>query len=252
MYERSYEYITSGLFLGIPMFISLTLSNKKYLIFGIGMIFLIVIFMFAGIRRVIFVFLLSILFYFLLSIIHNPRKNFSSIILLGLLVGMFYVILPWMESTVQDLSPHLYYRLFARTHDAAGHSLASSDVTRVNNLSLLSNTDTDLFFPHGFNTIRYDKVVGSGVFNDVPIYSIAWIIGLPLTIFLLLYIAYKGVKTFKFYIKRNDSMTLSLLVCLLCMYCMLYLDGTFMTYVYAAPFTGMCLGKIKLYASKRI
>jgi len=156
-----------------------------------------------------------------------------------------------MESTVMNLSPHLYYRIFARSQGALSSNADSSDLTRLSNLTLLSSTNENLFLPHGFNTIRYDKVVGSGVFNDVPVFSIAWIIGLPLTVILLLYYVKIALKAFRVYLSAEEPMVLSMIVSLLCMFCLLYLDGTFMTYVYAAPITGFCLGKLKYYTSKK-
>lgn len=251
MVERSDAFISYGLFLAIPIFICLTLSRKKYLLFGIGLAFLIVVFMFAGIRRVIAVFIMSLVFYILVNFTKSPKKIFPLLLLTIILIVFFYLILPLMESTVMDLSPYLYYRIFARSQGALSSNADSSDLTRLSNLTLLSSTNENLFLPHGFNTIRYDKVVGSGVFNDVPVFSIAWIIGLPLTVILLLYYVKIALKAFCVYLSAEEPMVLSMIVSLLCMFCLLYLDGTFMTYVYAAPITGLCLGKLKYYTSKK-
>lgn len=251
MYEKSDAYITYGMFMSIPMFIALSLSKKDYKIFIIGIIFLTIVFMFAGIRRVIAVFIMSMLFYALLNVIQSPKKLFFIVILFGVLVGVFYMVLPILEEYIRDISPYLYYRIFARFHGAVGNDMDSSDMTRISNLSLLSTTDIDLLFPHGFNTTRYDTVKGSGVFNDVPIFSLAWIFGLPLTMVILFLILIRFLSGYKYYKHYSDPIAIAVLVCVLCMFCLLFLDGTFLTYVYAAPFTGLCIGKLKLFSQKK-
>lgn len=246
MYVRSDEYLTYGLFLALPLFYCNTLKEKDYKLLGIGMGFLVIVFMFAGIRRVIAVFLITVLSYSFISILGNPKKLFGSIVVLALIGGIFWMLLPWMEKTVMDLSPHLYYRLFSRMEGASGNNLDESDMTRISNLTLISNTDVELILPHGFNTTRYDTVKGSGVFNDVPIFSLAWIFSLPFTIVLLARIAMKFLKLYKHYILSKNQDYLTYLVIITCMAAMLFFDGTFLTYVYAAPITGYCLGKINL------
>ena len=251
MYEKSDAYITYGMFMSIPMFVVLSLSQKKYIIFIVGMIFLTIVFMFAGIRRVIAVFIMSMIFYGLLNIVQSPKKLFSIAFIFSILIGVFYMIMPILEEYIKDVSPYLYYRIFARFTGAVGNDMDSSDLTRISNLSLLSTTEVDLLLPHGFNTTRYDKVEGSGVFNDVPIFSLAWIIGLPLTIILLFFIYIKLIKGYKNYRRYFEPINLAVLVCVLCMFGLLFLDGTFLTYVYSAPFTGLCLGKLKLFSQKK-
>ena len=241
------ENITYGLLLAFPLFFSIVYVKKKYCLAIVGLGLSLGIFIYAGIRRIIAVFLISIIVLFVIELIGQFKKIFSIILISGILIVTYYLFSVQIESYVMEASPQLHYRMYVRTEQTMGGNSGDADKKRMNNLSEFEKQGELLFIPRGLYT-NHTSEKGAGIFNDMPLAALTWVLGLPITVLLLLSLIIKTKKAFNNYIKSDNTDIVPYVVSMIVMFTMLFLDGSFLSYVYCAPITGMCIGKILFYS----
>ena len=239
--------LTFGLILSIPLFLSIAIYKRNYIIFVLGLCIMSGIFVFSGIRRIIAVFLISLLVIFILQSLGNIKRIFSAVFLSFSLILILNDFLPQVENFIQDVSPQLHYRMFVRTEDSLSGNAGTADNSRASNITSFFDEGAEMFFPHGFYT-NHTSENGAGVYNDMPLKGLVWIFGLPLTAFLFFYFIKLFIKTYRNYRIHHLEDAFPYLVSFVIILIMLFLDGSFLSYSYCAPITGLCLGKLKHYA----
>lgn len=247
------ELLSYGALLAIPLFISISIIKKKYTLFFIGLILMISVSLTAGLRRQIFVVLVSLLLSFFLKIIKKP-KTLPIFVTFSAIIGLFfYFNFGNIDSFLAKNAPIIHNRVVVKTLRSFEGGKTDGDITRQNNFSVLYEDFDDYLFPRGFASKQTSEKsnIAVGRFNDYPLLLLSYIFGFPITLLLLLYFSKKALNNFRFYLKYNSDGAFVFFICYLIIILLCFLDGTFLTFIYAIPFTGYCLARLNFY-SKRI
>lgn len=239
--------LTFGMILSIPLFLAITINKRRYISMSMGILIMTGIFIFSGIRRIIAAFLASLVVIFVLQSIGNTRRLVGSILLSLMLVGAINVFLPQIESFVLDVSPQLHYRMFVRTEETLSGNAGNADASRASNITTFFDDGIETFIPHGFYT-NHTSDNGAGIYNDMPLRGLTWMLGFPLTLVLLLRFVKIFNATYKNYRLRGSEESFPYLIAFSIIIMMLFLDGSFLSYSYCAPITGLCLGRLEYYS----
>ena len=235
-------FITYGLMVSLPLFYSIAGLKSKKMLFLIGFVLNVVIIMLCGTRRVILVTALSIILTILNQIIYK-KKHLS--VYLGIAMSLFLgitIMLPTIEGTIKELSPHLHYRLFTRTEALVEDGIEDEgDVSRLNFIASTYEEMENSCFPNGFISMQ-TSTDDVGHYNDYPIIMLFWIFSWPLTFIILFCFIVILFKNFSKYLKTKKTESFISVISLLVMFALLFFDGSFLTYAYATPITGALLG----------
>ena len=235
-------FITYGLMLSLPLFYSIAVLNGKKKLILIGIALNIVIIMLCGTRRVILVTALSIVAAMIIQGIHKKKNLFMYFIIgVTLLVG-FTTMLPTIEESIKELSPHLHYRLFTRTKALAeGDFGDEGDMARFNFIASTFDEMENSCLPNGFISMQ-TSTDDVGRYNDYPVIMLFWIFSWPLTFIILFYFLKILLRNFRKYVKTNETAPFVSVVSLLVMFALILIDGSFLAFGYATPVTGAMLG----------
>jgi hypothetical protein len=163
-----------------------------------------------------------------------------------MMVFMFLFFLPQIEKYVKTNAPQLYLRIFLKTEMfLSGTNSKSGDSVRLNNMHEMSTNFQNYIIPKGFvsrQTVK-DK---TGRFIDFPLSELFYMFGL-FAILLLLGIGICTFGCFYHYFNKGSDSVIFVVISLI-MLMLLFLEGTFLSSSYVAPFTGYCLGRIKFYS----
>ena len=244
--------ITYGLMLSLPLFYSITIFKHKKRMLLVGIVLTIVIIVFCGTRRVILVAALSVV----ASVLILGMLKIKSLLrytLIGIvLVFTISAVMPIIENTVKEISPHLYFRLFTRTEALINEGIdASQDTERFNILSSTYDEMEKSFLPKGFISMQTDTDDNVGHYNDYPLTMLFWIFSWPIGIIILFYLIKITSKNIKIAIKTKEEPPFVCAVCIIIIILLLFLDGSFITYAYATPITGALLGMAIKNANKK-
>lgn len=240
--------ITYGLLLAFPLFFSIVILKKRFLLVALGLAVSLGVFVFAGLRRIIAVFLISLVVIFVIEFLGSIKRLFAALFVFLSLVLAFVAFYDQIESFVFEASPQLHTRMFVRTEQTLSGDVGSSDNVRMNNYKHLEEQGLLVMLPKGMYT-NHTSENGAGIYNDMPFAALTWVLGLPLAMVLVVSLMIKTKRVYNYYKKSGYADVLPYVVSMIVMFAMLYLDGSFISYVYCAPITGMCIGKI-LYYSK--
>ena len=252
--------ITYGLMLSLPLFYSITIFKYRKSMLLAGIVLTVVIIVFCGTRRVILVTALSVVASVLIMGILK-MKNLLRYILIGIaLIFTISALMPIIENAVNDISPHLYFRLFTRTEALINEGIdASQDTERFNILSSTFDEMEKSYLPRGFISMQTDTDDNVGHYNDYPLTMLFWIFSWPVALIILFYLIIIMLKNIKIAIKTKKEPPFVCAVCIIIIILLLFLDGSFITYAYATPITGALLGmainntnKKKIYNYHRI
>lgn len=251
--DMSAENVTYGLFLAVPLFLTISFYKRKNILLAVGLGVLTMIFIYAGIRRIILVFLVSLVVISLFQIFGGSRRIFRVIFLAALLVLLYLTFMSQIESFIQDASPQLYHRMFVRTEEAIAGNASRGDMLRYHNVEDLTDITLESLIPHGFYTNHTSEGNGAaGIYNDLPVYGLIWTLGYPLALILLGKLIVAFISAVKNYAKGLSQEAMPYLVSFVIMVLLLFMDGSFIIFCYAAPITGLCLGKISYYSKHKL
>lgn len=247
--DLSAENVTYGLFLAVPLFLTISFYKRRNILLAVGVGVMIMISIYAGIRRIILVFLVSLVVVSLFQLLGGSRRIFRVFLLAALLVLLYLTFMSQIESFILDASPQLYHRMFVRTEEALAGNATGGDMLRYHNLENLTNISLESLIPHGFYTNHTSEGNGAaGIYNDLPVSGLIWALGYPLALFLLGKLIVDFISAVKNYVKGRCQESMPFLVSFVIMLLLLFLDGSFIIFCYAAPITGLCLGKISYYS----
>lgn len=242
----SHEFVaTYGLMLSVPIFFSVALYRRNYKLLLLGLSVIVMTMLFAGIRRLMAVFVISLFAVFVLSL-QRVKKNFSSYFILGsFLIVLFFAGMPVLRDYLYEKSPGMYYRIFTRNDEfLESRSLNSSDQVRSQHFTDLVNNFFDYTIPRGMVSVRTSEDSSTGIFNDFPLLQFFWIFGWPITICLLIYTTNLFLKNLSKYRINKDETSMLTVNCFIVMFTLLFLEGTFIEYPYATPITGLLFGRM--------
>ena len=233
-----------GVMLSIPVFISTAFSHGNKKVIVCGLLSIAIIMLLSGLRRAIFVFALSIFVYFVMIFIGNRKKIIAFLFFFLIISVLFIMILPILGEYIKSISYGLYHRVFIRTELLLTNGLsASNDTTRLSNFTYFLDNIQDYIIPHGLISHQTNMYKGVGLFNDFPLVQVSWIFSFPITVLILfrfLFVLERCMSKFYRY-KHVDYLVCS--SSLIVMFSLLFLEGTFLSFVYATPLTGVLLAK---------
>lgn len=247
------EVLSYGALLAIPLFISISIIKKKYTLLFVGLILMISVSLTAGLRRQIFVVLVSLLLSFFFKIIKKPKTVSIFVTFSAIIVLFFYFNFGTINSFLATNAPIIHNRVIVKTLRSYEGGKTSGDIQRQSNFKVLYDDLDKYIFPRGFASKQTSEksIIPVGRFNDFPLLLLSYIFGFPITLLLLIYFSKKALNNFKFYLKYNSDGAYVFFICYLIILLLCFLDGTFLTFIYAIPLTGYCLSRLSFY-SKRI
>lgn len=232
------------------IFISLTIMKKVWKLFAIGIIMVLFISFTVGLRRVIVIFLLALILPYLLMTLRRPKQLLKTVLFLVSFTFIVLMILPSIESKVESISPLLYNRIFVRAEMMMeGKEVAGDDVRKDNFHTLFDNMD-EFFFPKGMVSNQSIKDNSVGVYTDFPLLALCHLFGWPIAFLIVCVFLIRSLKCVLYYLKIPDVDAGVFAMSGIIMLVLLFLEGTFINFPYAVPFTGLCLGRITYYSKK--
>lgn len=242
--DLTYSY---GLMLAIPLFLSISFRKGRNLLLIVGIVVILITILFAGLRRLLFIFIFSLFIVYLLNSLRAIKEILTKALMVIPIILIVYFNYDAIGEEVRKVSPQAYHRIFARTEITV--SEGGQDRDRQTNFTNFVDNFTGYMFPHGF--IGNDTSQSHAVsWMDFPLSGIAWTISLPFTIILLFFFMRRAKNVLFKYLKKSDDEAFVFFVSFITIFLLLFLEGTFITYPYATPITGLCLGKITMLSKK--
>lgn len=243
---------TYGLMLAVPYFFSSTLYRKKYILFIVSIFIISGTILYAGIRRLLAVTVVTLIFAVFLSLKKSGKRVLPYIIVCSLLVSGFIIAMPTVENYMKEQSYGMYYRIFIKT-EAMTDNTTDIDTKRQRHFSDLAEDFIDYTVPRGMVSMKTSQDKEAGKFNDFPLYQLCWIFSWPVTLIILSYFIVVFLRNFEKYNRIKDETSIISVNCILIMFFLLFLEGTFIEYPYATPITGVILGRALLNSkTKRV
>lgn len=239
-YEESVVY---GNMIAIAYAFAISILMKSHYL-TIMLVFAINVFLSfsSSLRRQISVSVLSLCLSLSMMTIRNKKVSYLVLVLL-LSVPVYYA-LPQIEGIIQESNTTMYYRIFERSQSLLEGDLGNSEKSRVSNQFKIFDDFTDLILPHGYVSQQTASDKGTGIFNDVPLYMLAYTFGvLLLFIYIIFYLCRLYVIFIRF-IKYDNPYYGVVFVVGAVMLFLHFVDSTMFTVSYTAPFTGITLGLI--------
>ena len=247
---KKYFVVTFGLYLAVPILLTSCLFRKKYVLFVISIVIISGTIIYACVRRLLAITVIALFFAIFLSLKNSGKRILPYIILSSLLISGFMISIPTIGNFMEERSYGMYYRIFVRTESMTGE-LSSSDTKRQNNFTNLAENLIDYTIPRGMVSLKPGSDKETGVFNDFPLYQLCWIFGWPIALIILGYFLRILFRNYNKFNKENDETSIISINCMIIMFVLLFLDGTFIEYPYSTPITGVILGRAILNAKSR-
>lgn len=237
--------VTYGLMLAVPIFIASTIYRGRYFFLLFGIIIIGITVIFAGLRRLLAMLVMSLLMALLLKVIKHKKQIVIFFIIGIALSGIIGLSLPMIGSYVKETSPAMYYRVFERTGKFldTGDSGSAGDESRLKNFKDLADNIFEYTMPQGMVSVQTLSDKRTGVFNDFPLYQLVWIFGWLLTLFMLYHISLVLFRNYRKYMIIQDELSYISIIAIIDMFMLLFLEGTYIEYPYVTPITGVLLGR---------
>lgn len=233
---------TYGNMLAISFLISISLLKNRNNIFFIGLILSIIISITASLRRQISVSFASLILSFLF--LWFTKTNSKSLIVIFISIILLFISMPFIETTVETISPVMHRRIFIKSEMLLSGNTDASDDIRFQYFKKVIDDSDNLLLPHGFVSKQTHLYPEVGIFVDCPLYEILYTFGLilvfPFTIFFLYRMAYQ-LRMFLF--KKNINSAIFFIAGTILIF-LLFIEGTYITFTYISPFTGVALGGV--------
>lgn len=246
------ESLSYGALLPITLFISISTIKKKYFLLFVGLILLVYISLVSGLRRQILIFIVSLLMSLFFRVIRNPKTTVPLIFISSLVIFLVYSNFKKIDSFLASSAPILHYRVIEKTNNMIYGDFSDTDYRRESNFNQLFFNLDSYIFPKGFPSkdTSLKSNISIGKFIDFPLLLLSYIFGFPITLLLLIYFGKKAFNNFKFYQKYSSHEAYVFLISFLVILCLCFLDGTFLTFIYAIPYTGYCLARLNFYSNR--
>lgn len=237
------ESVTYGTLLAVPLLLSISYYKKKLFLFSFGLIVIVLICITSGIRRLIFISLISLAVVTILSLINRPKRIFQVTLGIFLLGFVLATALPLIKDYVKDTSHSLYHRVFERSETYLEGGVDDSDLGRLYDITeLIEESWKYIVPPRGFVSRQTATDAGAGDFNDLPLKELFWTFSLPGAILIIFHYMRRTFYYYSHFRRKEDEKSFVIVCYMIVIFCLLFLEGTFLAYPYATPITGVCLG----------
>lgn len=245
------NFQTYGNMITVALFISISILEKRWKLFSIGMAFIVIISFMSGIRRAMVVILLALVLALIFQyLIKSKGSIFRLIITIALIVVPFSIIVPALGRYAEDNVPALYYRVFTKTERFFSGDTDVSDEYRKESFRTFEEEIDTYLLPQGMVSNQYLTDVGTGIFMDFPLLALSHIFSFPVTMLIVLFFLIKTFKCYLFYKKTYEIAAGVYAIVTMVMFVLLFVEGSFLVHPYTTPFTGLCLGKVSYYGRK--
>lgn len=242
------ESITYGPMLAIVITIVYPLIKDKNLQFIIAITFSIIIGFIAGLRRELAVSAVSLLSTWIMLISLNRKKLLKYVFISLFMIISFVPIYSDFSEYIGNESHFLYDRVIMKTESIFSGEGNSGDESRANNITKFGLSFYEYLIPQGFVNKQYTaaREKGNGIYNDLPITELATSLSFLIAIPLILYFAYADIRLCAMIYRHKiakDNIVYA--VGGIVMVLLLFLEGSFITFPYCAPYTGYMLGMLQ-------
>ena len=244
------EYMqTYGAMLAVTFCYGMSLKEKSKVFLLIGLLLIVLVCLFSGLRRVIVVAVATIALFSLIRSMESAKRLVYSSILIVTLVGAMVLSFDFISDTLYEISPYLHHRVILKTENMFNGQGEDSDETRSKHIKELFENIEENMLPHGIVSKKTTTDKNVGIFMDLPMKEMIYTLGFPLAfIFFLALIMRCGI-LLKKYLKQKDSTYDVIFVGSVVMLILLFLEGSFLSFTYAVPYTGFCLGRLYCFTS---
>lgn len=217
--------------------------KKKYLF--IFTIFLVLLISFtAGLRRQIFVSLISLSMAYLFIGMLNVKQFFKSLLVIFPVVFFLIMFFPQIKSSVYEISPLLHSRIFVKIEELITQGGAIEDEGRKENLVEVHEMMYTSYVPKGFVTKQTLTDKDGGRYMDMPILELLYMFGTPLTIIMILtYIYYLCSHIYNYYREKKTSSAIWAILGIVMIF-LLFVEGSFISFLYVVPITGYVFSRL--------
>lgn len=241
--------ITYGPMLAVAIAISYSLIRNKNITFILLTFVCIIIGFISGLRRELAVLLASILFTWIVLLSFKPKniiKYVMSVIVISSAIALVY---SEFSLYVKDNSHFLYDRVILKTELLiSGDNSNEGDIDRSKNIIKVITSSYESVLPTGFvnkQFVNADEKDANGLYNDLPLTELLAMLGFGLTICLISYFIYADIRLYQLISKgRSPVGNIVFITVGAVMVMLLFLEGSYFTYPYCAPYTGYLLGSI--------
>lgn len=238
-----------GTMLCIPLLFGITIFEKRYRLLVFVLLLCVVLSLIAGIRRQIAVSVVSLFLIYSFIGLQNYHRFFKLASCSLLFLGVLFVFMPSIEKQTEEISPLLHHRIFVKTQALLnGDAEKSGDDIRKKSIQMLFDNLNDYLYPRGFVSKQTNTDINTGIYNDLPLLELCYSFGVIITFVILLYFLYASFRCIKFYFLFHEKESILFVISFFIMVMLLFLEGGFISYPYAVPITGLCLGRLHYFS----
>lgn len=241
--------VSYGPMLCIPIIIGVQILKGKYKSLILMLLFSALLMVLSGMRRQMLITIVSFLVAFIYEAIRN-KTNLIKISIGTLLISLIIALnFPFIEGTIKSYSGELYFRVITKTESFLQGEENEGDNIRRELIHKYIDNMGSYIIPQGFVSKQTATDHDTGNFNDLPMLEVSQTFSLWGALLFILYFIYTAYRCYiltkkGFYEETILIFPLSFVIILI----LLFLEGSFLTFPYAVPFTGYCLGNLHRYA----
>jgi len=227
--------------LSLLVTISIVYGRRKYVV--VAIIFGVILALTSGIRRPIVVFVISAFLSVFFKFNTKLKQSIRTLLIIAAIGFLLYISIKPIESFLLKTSPLLYQRIIVKTEQFLSGKFSGSDQYRSKIIKKYFSEIGTYLLPRGFVSKRTvtDNV---GIYMDFPIIELSYMLGIFILAIFLISFFYYVFRHIGRYILFHNKESLLWAISGFVMFALLFLEGTYLTYAFITPFTGMIFGKI--------
>lgn len=237
-----------GNMIALGLFIAISILYKRTIFQLFSILIVTTLSLTVGLRRQILISLVSYVLSFIIKVNFTLKSTLKNLSIVFVIVFISINAYPVLKNYMEIASPILYVRIFLKSEQFLSNELGESDQHRLNSFKNFNNNIEDYILPRGLVSKRSTKDTGTGIYMDSPYTEIFHTFGIILTIPLIIFLIKSILFHFRsYYILKNKESSLWLIM-IGVVITLLFIEGSFLNFVYATPITGFVFARI---ASRR-
>lgn len=237
-----------GNMIALGLFIVISVIYKRRILKLIGVLGVLILSLTVGLRRQILVAFISYFLSLFVQINFTFKRMLKLSVLLVFVSLIFVNVYPVLDNYMREASPILHRRVFSKSEELVSGNLSDSDQHRLKSFNAFIDNIEDYILPRGLVSKRSTQDEGTGIFMDSPYTEVFHTFGIILSIPLIFYLfacVWFHFKSFYIYKIKESSLWL-VMSCIVIS--LLFVEGSFLNFVYAVPITGFVFARM---ASRR-
>lgn len=236
--------VSYGNIVCVIFFVAITLTKKR-VVFPLCLI--VSVSVLSGLRRVLFIIITTCFISYVYSLF-DVKKHLTFLRHIFILIIVVAVISPVFLVFLENNTPDVYRRIVLKTTSSIESGIDNSeDNSRVEQHEFVVNNIFKYVLPNGFVSKDYENNPELGIYYDVSILGLFYTFGYLSVIFLFMFLRCSFI-LMKKYLKKGNVEYCIYGVSLLSLFFLLFIEGSFLTFPYSTPITGLCLGKAVFYS----